>query len=65
MLFKVYNGFILTPDAPVHARPQFLETLNRMSVIFKTTAHTSSFEYSFFQALYRLFEQAPTGCSGK
>ena len=48
-LFKIFNGFILMPDAPVHVR--LLRILRNSQQLFsRPTARTFSFDSSFFQA---------------
>ena len=64
-LFKIYNGVILMPDAPVHVRPLPRILRNSQQLFLRPTAHTFSFDSSFFSKLHRLLEQAPTGCLGK
>ena len=53
----MYNGFILMPDAPVHVRPLQIHR-NSQQLFLGPTAHTSSFDSSFFQA------PSPLGTAG-
>ena len=57
-LFKIYNGFILMPDAPVHIRP--LRILrNSQQLFLRPTARTSSFDSSFFSSSIASWNRLP------